>query len=149
MDPEVASLAQRLQKAEAELNQFKSTYEEQLRNAEAERQYIQAVTELQKQEAAIREAHPTWGDDKIEAAYQLSSFYNGNLAQGAARLEQVLAQERELYLNQKAGAMDDSTRTPAKTFSAEATKVKEPQTIAEAEAAATEEFLARLSELDQ
>ena len=149
MDPEVASLAQQLQQTRTELDQFKAGFQEQLANQEAERQYIQAVTELQKQEAAIREAHPQWGDDKIEAAYQLSSFYNGSLAQGAARLEQVLAAERELYVSQKSGAMDDSTRTPATSFSPDAQKVVEPTTLAEAEAAATEEFLARLAELDQ
>lgn len=149
MDPEMASLAKQLQETRSELDQFKQGFQEQLMNQEAERQYIQAVTELQKQEAAIREAHPSWGDDKIEAAYQLSSFYNGSLAQGAARLEQVLAAERELYLSQKAGAMDDSTRTPATAFSPDTTKVVEPQTIKEAEAAATEEFIARLAELDQ
>lgn len=149
MDPEMASLAKQLQETRAELDQFKQGFEQERQNAEAERQYIQAVTELQKQEAAIREAHPQWGDDKIEAAYQLSSFYNGSLAQGAARLEQVLAAERELYLSQKAGAMDDSTRTPATSFAPDAQKVVEPTTLKEAEAAATEEFLARLAELDQ
>jgi hypothetical protein len=149
MDPEMASLAKQLQETRSELDQFKQGFQEQLQSQEAERQYIQAVTELQKQEAAIREAHPQWGDDKIEAAYQLSSFYNGSLAQGAARLEQVLAAERELYLSQKAGAMDDSTRTPATSFSPDTQKVVEPTTLAEAEAAATEEFLARLAELDQ
>lgn len=146
LDPEVASLRQALDQTRAELNQFKEGFQERLQAEEAERQYIQAVTELQKQEAAIREAHPQWGDEKIEAAYQLSSFFNGNLAQGAARLEQLLAAEREMYLAQKAGAMDESTRTPATTFSPEASKVKEPETLAEAEAAATEEFLARLAQ---
>jgi len=149
LDPEVASLARQLQETRSELDQFKQGFQEQIVAQEAERQYIQAVTEMQKQEAAIREAHPQWGDDKIEAAYQLSSFYNGNLAQGAARLEQVLAQERELYLSQKAGAMDDSTRTPAASTFPEATKVKEFTTLEEAAAAAEEEFVARLAELDQ
>lgn len=149
LDPETAALAKQLADTRRELDEFKQGFQQRLADQEAERQYIQAVTELQKQEAAIREAHPQWGDDKIEAAYQLSSFYNGSLAQGAARLEQILSQERELYLSQKAGAMDDSTRTPATTFSPEAVKAKEPTTLAEAEAAATEEFLARLSELDQ
>lgn len=148
LDPEVASLRQTLDQTRAELDQFKQGFEQRLQAEETERQYIQAITELQRQEAAIREAHPSWGDDKIEAAYQLSSFFNGNLAQGAARLEQVLAQEREMYLSQKAGAMSESTRTPASTFSAEASKVKEPETIAEAAAAAEEEFIARLAELD-
>jgi len=148
MDPEMASLAKQLQETRSELDQFKAGFQEQLQNQEAERQYIQAITELQKQEAAIREAHPSWGDDKIEAAYQLSSFYNGSLAQGAARLEQVLAAERELYLSQKAGAMDDSTRTPATNFAPEATKVAEAATLKDAEAEAEEWFKARLAELD-
>jgi hypothetical protein len=149
MDPEVASLAQQLAETRQELDSFRQGFQEQLMNQEAERQYIQALTEIQKQEAAIREAHPQWGDDKIQAAYEFSSFYNGNLAQGAARLEQVLAQERELYLSQKSGAMDDSTRTPATTFVADATKVSEPTTLAEAEAEAEEWFKARVAELDQ
>lgn len=148
LDPEVASLRKALDETRSELSQFKDGFQERIQAEEAERQYIQAVTELQKQEAAIREAHPKWGDDKISAAYELSSFYNGNLAQGAARLEQLLSAEREMYLSQKSGALDDSTRTPATTFSAEATKVKEPETLAEAAAAAEEEFVARLAELE-
>jgi hypothetical protein len=148
LDPEVASIAKQLEATRNELTEFKNGFQERLMAEEAERQYFQAVTELQRQEAAIRDAHPKWGDDKIEAAYQLSSFYNGNLAQGAARLEQVLAAEREMYLSQKSGAMDESTRTPATTFAPDASKVTEPTTLAEAEAAATEEFVARLAELN-
>lgn len=148
LDPEVASLAQQLKQTRSELDQFKQGFQEQLAAQEAERQYIQAVTEMQKMEASIREAHPTWGDDKIETAYELSSFYNGNLAQGAARLEAVLASERELYLAQKSGAMEDSTRTPATTFAPDATKVSEPATLRDAEAEAEEFFKARIAELD-
>lgn len=148
LDPEVATLAQQLQQTRAELDQFKQGFEQERFNQEAERQYMQAVTEMQKSEAAIREAHPQWGDDKIQAAYELSSFYNGNLAQGAARLEQLLAQEREMYLSQKAGAMDDSTRTPATNFSPEAAKVPQADTLKDAEAEAEEWFKARLAELD-
>lgn len=148
-DPALEPLARQLQETQARLDQMEYQRQEELMNQEAERQFVQAVTELQKQEAAIRDAHPDWGDDKLAAAYELSSFYGGNLAQGAARLEQITSAERELYLRQKAGAMSDSTRTPASTFVEDSTKVVEPETIRDAEGAAMEEFAARLAELDQ
>lgn len=148
-DPALEPLAKQLQETQARLDQLEAQRQEELMNAEAERLFIASVTELQKQEAAIRDAHPNWDDEKIAAAYELSSFYQGNLAQGAARLEQILASERELYLTQKAGSLNDSTRTPASTFNADATKQVEADTLKDAEAAAVEDVLARLAELDQ
>jgi hypothetical protein len=148
-DPALEPLAKQLQETQARLDQIESQRAEELANAEAERLFIQSVTELQKQEAAIRDAHPDWGDDKLAAAYELSSFYGGNLAQGAARLEQITSAERELYLSQKAGTLNDSTRTPASNFSEDSTKTVEPETLRDAESAAVEEIVARLAELDQ
>lgn len=144
-DPAIEPLARQLQEMQARLDSVEKARQEELANQEAERQYIQAITEMQRQEAAIREAHPEWDDSKIEAAYQMSSYFNGNLAQGAARLEQLLASERELYLAQKAGSLNDSTRTPAATFAPDATKVVEPTTLREAEAEAEEYFKALLA----
>lgn len=145
-DPALEPLARQLQEMQARLDSVEAARQQELANQEAERQYIQAITEMQRQEAAIREAHPEWDDAKIEAAYQMSSFFNGNLAQGAARLEQLLASERELYLAQKAGSMNDSTRTPATTFAPDTTKVAEPATLQDAAAEAEEYFKALLAE---
>jgi len=146
-DPELAPLMRQLQDQQARLDALQADRDQELQNREAERQYITVVNELQRQEAAIREAHPDWGDEKIAAVYEMSSFFNGNLAQAAGRLEGLLSAERELYLNQKAGALQDSTRTPATTFDAGATKDHQPETLKDAEAEATEFFEARLAEL--
>jgi hypothetical protein len=149
-DPELAPLAQMLKETRAELDAFKQERDQERMNAEAERQHIQYLTELQKQEAVIRESHPQWGDDKIEAVYEMSSFYGGNLAQAASRLDALLNAERELYLNQKSGAMTDSTRTPSTTtLGTETQRVTAPESLREMEDEATEFFKARLADLGE
>ena len=148
-DPELAPIVRELQDTRARLDALQAANDQDMLNREAERQYITTVNELQRQEAAIRESHPDWGDEKIAAVYEMSSFFNGNLAQAAGRLEGLLSAERELYLNQKAGALQDSTRTPATTFDPAATKHEEPATLKDAEAEATEFFTARLAELGE
>jgi hypothetical protein len=150
LDPELHPLVKQLQETQARLDQFEARANQERMNQEAERQHILLLNELTRQEQVVRDSHPTWGDDKIEAVYEMSSFYGGNLTQAAARLEQLLAGERELYLSQKNGAMTESTRTPAPSSAATQTeRVSEPQTLKEAEAEAADFFRARLADLSQ
>ncbi len=150
LDPELHPLVQKLQETQARLDDFEARANQEQLNREAERQHILLLNELTRQEQVVRESHPTWGDDKIEAVYEMSSFYGGNLTQAAARLDQLLAGERELYLSQKSAAMQDSTRTPSPGSAAVQTeKVNEPQTLKDAEAEATDFFRARLADLSQ
>lgn len=153
-DPELAPLAKMLKAHQAELDRLKSSQqtieqdrqqEEANRAAEYQRQAF--LGELQRQENAIRAAHPDWSDEKIEAAYELSSFYGGNLAQGAARLEALLSQERELYLTQKASALNETGTHPApRGAGLQSTRIEQPETIRDAEAGALEFLNARMSE---
>jgi len=148
LDPDLAPLVKMLQEQRAELDALKGEREQERLNQMAEAQHYAFVAELQKQEAAIREAHPNWDDERIEAVYEMSSFYGGNLAQAAARLDTLLQRERELYLSQKGAAMTDSTRTPAPNSTGVMTeKVTAPATLKDAEAEAAEFFAARLADL--
>lgn len=150
LDPELHPLVQQLQETQARLDAFEQRASQEAANREAERQHILLLNELTRQEQVVRESHPNWGDDKIEAVYEMSSFYGGNLTQAAARLDQLLSAERELYLSQKGAAMMESTRTPAPNSAATQTqRVSEPQTLKEAEAEATDFFRARLADLGQ
>lgn len=107
-DPELAPLVQMLKATQADLESLRNEREEERLNQRAEYERQAFLGELQRQENAIRGAHPDWDDDKILTAYQLSSFFQGNLAEGARRLEGILAQERELYLAQKAAAATET-----------------------------------------
>lgn len=150
LDPELHPLVKQLQETQARLDAFEQRAEMERMNQEAERQHILLLNELTRQEQVVRESHPTWGDDKIEAVYELSSFYGGNLTQAASRLEQLLAGERELYLSQKGAAMMESTRTPAPgSASVQTERVSEPETLKGAEAEAEDFFRARLADLSQ
>jgi hypothetical protein len=135
LDPELHPLVQKLQETQARLDDFEARANQEQLNREAERQHILLLNELTRQEQVVRER---------------SSFYGGNLTQAAARLDQLLAGERELYLSQKSAAMQDSTRTPSPGSAAVQTeKVNEPQTLKDAEAEATDFFRARLADLSQ
>jgi hypothetical protein len=143
-DPELAPLAQMLKAQQAELEALKREREEERLNQRAEYERQAYLGELQRQENAIRAAHPDWDDEKVLAAYQLSSFFQGNLAQGAARLEQLLGAERELYLSQKAAAATETGNlVPPRGAGSSTAKVEGPMTIKDAEAEAIEFFKAR------
>jgi len=149
-DPELAPFVQALQATQAELQQLKSERQQEQANAAAEFQRQAFLGELQRQENAIRGAHPDWGDDKIEAVYEMSSFYGGNLAQAATRLESLLHAERELYLAQKSGALQETGAiAPPRAAGAQTHRVNEPETIRDAEAEALEFFTQRVATLSE
>lgn len=154
LDPDVAAalkpVMDQLQRTNAELEAFKQERQTALMNAEAERHFLALQSELQRQENVIRDSHPNWDDEKIEAVYELSSFHGGDLVKAAARLDALLQAERAAYVGQKSAAMTDSTRTPAPNSSgAQTMKVNEPQTLKEAEAEAAEFFAARVASLTE
>jgi hypothetical protein len=148
-DPELAPLAQMLKAQQAELDALKAAREQEQINAQAEYQRQAFLGELQRQENAVRAAHPEWDDDKVLAAYQMSSFFGGNLTQGAEALNTILQNERALYLQQKAAATTETgTKVPPKGAGTQTEQVNEVRTIKDAEAEALEFFNARMSHYD-
>lgn len=149
-DPDLAPLVQQLKTQQAELDQLKSARQEEQQNAQAEYERQAFLGELQRQENAVRAAHPDWDDNKVLAVYQMSSFFGGNLAPAAEALSKLLSGERELYLNQKAAAATETGRIAAPRGAGQQSEhVSDPQTIREAEAEALEFFNARVAQLDQ
>lgn len=145
-DPELSAVVRRLQETETRLSELQNGVQSEREAAQAEYERQAFLGELQRQENAIRAAHPTWDDERIETVYALSSFYGGDLAQAANHLETQLARERELYLAEKAGVQEQTGRlVPPATASTQSHQVHEPSTLEEAEAGATEMF-ARLLE---
>lgn len=148
LDPELQPLVELVKQQAEQIKSLTESVSSDREAAEVERQRQLFLGELQRQENAIRAAHPEWDDEKVEAAYELSSFYGGNLAQGAARLEQLLSRERELYLSQKGAAMQETSTHPAPRAAAPVEKADEPSTLREAEAGALEFLQARLAQLE-
>jgi glycine cleavage system regulatory protein len=161
-DPELAPLAQLLKQQQAEIAELRTTQQSDIeaRQQHAQQQQLAAqaeyerqafLGELQRQENIVRAAHPGWNDEKVLAAYELSSFYGGNLTKGAERLQTILSGERELYLSEKASAMDATGRIAApRAAGSQSTHVDEgPRTVRDAEAEAMEFFQARVNQLSE
>lgn len=146
-DPDLAPLAQMLKQQQAELDLLKTEREYEQANQQAEYQRQAFLGELQRQENAIRAAHPEWDDEKIEAVYEMSSFHQGNLGAAAARLEGLLSRERELYLNQKAGALQETGAHPApRGAGLDSQREQQPLSIRDVEESALEFLNARAND---
>jgi len=145
-DPELAPLAQMLRDQQAQIEALKNEREEERQTAQAEYERQAFLGELQRQENAIRGAHPDWDDEKILTVYQMSSFFNGNLTQAAERLEGILAAERALYLsNKESVATNLGTQVPPRGAGTPSQRVEHPETIKDAEAEAMEFFKNRVA----
>lgn len=145
-DPELAPLLKELRTTQAELKQLKSTFELDRQTAAAEYERQALLGEMQRQINVIQTAHPTWDDDKMKSVVALSSFYNGNLMDAANHLDRLLADERALYLKEKAGVAEQTGRfVPPTTAGTQSHVVREPETVMEAEAGAIEMLRALMS----
>lgn len=110
-DPEFAPLVQHIRQLEGQL-QAVPTLEERLAQIEAQQMYAQEeayqaamIGEVQRQEAAIRTANPHYAEADIDAVYELSSFYNGDLVQAQQAYERIVNNRLARFLQQKqAGA---------------------------------------------
>lgn len=108
LDPE----EQRFQALEAKLAGF-----EQAAKADAEQRQNEAraghiVAEMNRQQMVIQEQHPDWGQEEIDATYELSAFYGGNLIQAASRFEEFMSNRVSKVLNGKSQSAQNPALAP-------------------------------------
>lgn len=143
-DPELGPLYKTLQAQQAKLDAIEASrtaeQSERLEAEKAERLQQALEGEITRQENAIRQSNPTYGDGDMDAIYELSSFYGGNLIQAQGRYEALRAEWVGRYVDQKQAAASAQGAHPAPAGAPAATQRTEPQTIREA-ADEIEEFM--------
>lgn len=143
-DPELGPLYKTLQAQQAEIASIRAERQAELterqQNEQAERLQMALEGEITRQENAIRQANPAYGDGDLDAIYELSSFYGGNLLQAQGRYEALRAEWVGRYVNQKQSAASAQGAHPAPAGAPAATQRTEPQTVREA-ADEIEEFM--------
>lgn len=139
--PELAPFLETTKQLQSRLDQFEAEARQRQESEELDRMQYALAGELQRQEMAIRQSNPNYSDQDVDAIYEISSFYDGNLLQAQQRYEQIVASRIEQYLNGKASVGE---QTPglgpahgASTLSDQPTKI---ETLDQAQKAA-ETFL--------
>jgi len=60
----------------------------------------------------IQEQHPDWTQEDIDATYEISAFYGGNLIQAATRFDELMSNRVAKILNGKGAAQSNPALTP-------------------------------------
>lgn len=107
-DPE----ERRIQELEARLASFEASQQQQAEQLRREQMQMALVSEMNRQESVIKEAHPDWTQDEIDAVYELSAFYGGSLIDAAARFDDVLSSSVARILNGKGAVATNPAHAP-------------------------------------
>jgi len=134
--PELAPFLENQQRLEQRLSQFEAQAQQQQEAQELAYTQMALAGELQRQEMAIRESNPTYKDEDLDAIYELSSFYDGNLLTAQQRYEQIVSSRISAYLSDKQSASETSGLGPAAGAGLPSEQPVAPQTLEEAQRAA-------------
>lgn len=104
-NPDVASLKQEI----ADMRDFLAQQQE---TQQQEAIQWQLLGELNRQEAAVQEAHPDWGEDEWNTLWNLSVAFDGDLHQAATYVEAAQNAAVTRLLNGKAAAAETPGLTP-------------------------------------
>lgn len=133
-DPDLAPVRGAFDAMKAEVEQMKAELAQERAQAQAEAQHQALVGELQRMESAIRQARPDYQDGDIDAIYELSSFYDGDLFQAAQRYEQIVSERVSRYLQNKGAVADSQAHQPVPGATVAGTQPPEtPHTLDEAQ----------------
>jgi hypothetical protein len=108
VDPE----EQRFQGLESRIAQFEQAQAQQQANAEAERMQMALVGEMNRQESLVREQHPDWTQNDIDAIYELAPFYGGMLTDAANRYDEIVSDRVTRILNGKGAVASNPAHAP-------------------------------------
>lgn len=108
LDPE----EQRIQALEAKLATWEQTQQQQREALQREQMQVALVSEMNRMENVVKETHPDWGQEEIDAVYELSAFYGGNLIDAATRLDEITSNRVAKILNGKGAAAANPALTP-------------------------------------
>lgn len=99
--PELAPLLDQNAQTQARLDKFEQSQVERQQAEQLAYTQMAMAGELQRQEMAIRESNPHYDQDDIDANYELSAFFDGNLLQAQQRYAAVESHIIERYLASK------------------------------------------------
>ena len=108
LDPE----EQRFQALEAKLASFEQAAKADAETRQNEARAGQIVAEMNRQQMVIQEQHPDWTQEDIDATYEISAFYGGNLIQAAARYDELMSNRVARILNGKGAAQSNAALAP-------------------------------------
>jgi hypothetical protein len=134
--PELAPFLENQQRLEQRISQFETQAQQRQEAEELAYTQMALAGELQRQEMAIRDANPAYKDQDVDAIYELSSFYDGNLLQAQQRYEQIVSSRIESYLAGKQSASATGGLGPAANAGTLSDQPEAPHTLAEAQKAA-------------
>lgn len=103
----------RIQELEQRLSQFESAQQAAEQQRQAEMLQMAVVGEMNRQESIIRESNPSYTQDDINAVYELSAFYDGNLLDAQRRYEEIVSSRVASLLNSKGTVASNPAFTPA------------------------------------
>lgn len=107
-DPE----ERRIQELESRLTRFEQSEQERNEQFRREQMQMALVSEMNRQEGIIREAHPDWSQDDIDLTYELSAFYGGSLLDAASRIDERVNDRVTRILNGKGAIATNPAHTP-------------------------------------
>ena len=108
MDPE----ERRIQDLTSRLDRFEQSQVEEAQTRQNEHKANAFLAEMNRQEMVVKEAHPDWSQADIDATYELSAYYGGNLVQAASRYDEIVSDKVTRILNGKGAAAANSALTP-------------------------------------
>lgn len=102
-DPDVKAY---LESLESRFDSLSETIQAERAAQKQEQELLALAGELTRQETAIRQSNASYDDNDINAIYELSSYYRGNLFQAEEAYKAQNQRAIERYLAQKAGVQD-------------------------------------------
>lgn len=116
VDPDVAPvvqpLMQQLQQQQQQIQQLYQSIQQDQQRREQEAQWQAVAENLTRQETHIRAQNPHYGDDEIEAIYNLVGN-DGNLIAAQQRYESIIGQRVAQYIQSKAGTQAATPSPPS------------------------------------
>lgn len=108
VDPEEA----RIRAMEQRLAGFEQANAAAAEAQRMERLQMNLVAEMNRQEMIVKEAHPQWDQEDIDAVYEISAFYGGDLVQAANRFDDIISSRISKILNGKGAAAANPALAP-------------------------------------
>lgn len=82
-DPELSPFVDRFAQMEQRIAQFEAQAQADRQALAEERQMMADAYDIDQQVAAVREAHPDWGDDDMQEVYDRAVAYDGDIVKAA------------------------------------------------------------------
>lgn len=102
-DPDLQPVREAYTQLQQEVQQMRQELTQQRESEQAQALEMAVIGELQRQENAITQQNPHYTQDDIDAIYEMSTFYDGNLLQAQQRYEGAIQNRLSAYIASKAG----------------------------------------------